>query len=89
MINRTLAILLVALGLGMATNSLLGGFGLRLMRYRIWPTTLNQLLGSDAAALFVIAPLTLATVAFALRVQRVAPLLALGTSVSARTRTRR
>jgi hypothetical protein len=70
MMNRTLAILLVALGLGMATSSLLGDFGLSLMRYRTSPTTLNQLLGGDAAALFVIAPLTLATAVFALRAQQ-------------------
>jgi hypothetical protein len=83
MINRTLAILLVTLGLGMATSSLVGDFGLRLMRYRTSPTTLNQLLGSDAAALFVIAPLTLATAVFALRAHPVAPLLALGIGVFA------
>lgn len=53
------------------------------MRYRTSPTTLNQLLGSDAAALFVIAPLTLATAVFALRAHPVAPLLALGIGVFA------
>jgi hypothetical protein len=83
MINRTLAILLVALALGMATSSLLGDFGLGLMRYRTSPTTLNQLLGSDAAVLFVIAPLTLATAVLALRAHPVAPLLALGIGVFA------
>ena len=78
MIHRVLAIVLFALGFGMATSSLLGDFGFGLMRYRTSPTTLNQLLGSDAAALLVIAPLTLVTAILALREHPVAPLLALG-----------
>jgi hypothetical protein len=49
--ERALAIALVALALGVAANSILGPVGLGLMRYRTSATTLNQLLGSDAAAL--------------------------------------
>ncbi|MEV0900237.1 hypothetical protein [Actinoplanes sp. NPDC049802] len=46
-----------ALGAGIALTALLGPLVSDLMRYRTSPTTLNQLLGSDAAGLFVIAPL--------------------------------
>jgi hypothetical protein len=83
MIHRVLAIVLFALGFGMATSALLGNVGFGLMRYRTSPTTLNQLLGSDAAALLVIAPLTLVTAILALREHPVAPLLALGIGVYA------
>ena len=51
--------LLVALSVVLVTAPLLGPLVLGLMRYRTSPTTLNQLLGSDAAAMFVIAPLGL------------------------------
>lgn len=57
--RRLLALVLVALGLGLAGAPLLGPLGLEAMEYRTSPTTLNQLLGSDAAALFVVAPLCL------------------------------
>ena len=62
---------------------MLGDFGFGLMRYRTSPTTLNQLLGSHAAALSVIAPLTLVTAVLAAREHPVAPLLALGIGVYA------
>jgi hypothetical protein len=39
-----------------AGGSLLGPLMLGLIRYRTSPTTLNQLLGSAAAALIVVAP---------------------------------
>ena len=76
--HRTLSVLLVALGLGIATSSLLGDLGLGVMRYRTSPTTLNQLIGGDAAALFVIAPLCLVAAALAAREHPIAPLLGLG-----------
>ena len=50
---------LYALAIGAAATSLLGPLGLDLMVYRTSPTTLNQLLGSDAAVLFVGAPIVL------------------------------
>jgi len=82
MVHPALSILLVALGLGIAASSMLGDLGFGLMRYRTSLTTLNQLLG-DAAALFVIAPLTLLTAVLAVREHPVAPLLALGICASA------
>jgi hypothetical protein len=73
-----LAVLLSALAAGMAAASLLGPVGFGVMRYRTSQTTLNQLLGSDAAALFVVAPLTLGAAWLAWRGHRAAPLLAAG-----------
>ncbi|WP_446218642.1 hypothetical protein [Micromonospora sp. IBHARD004] len=78
--HRTLAATLAALALAMATTSIVGPLGLDLMRYRTSPTTLNQLLGSDAAALFVVVPLTLAAAVLTLRRHPIAPPLATGIS---------
>lgn len=55
-----LAVIVAALAAAVAGTSLLGPLVGDVMRYRTSPTTLNQLLGSDAAALFVIAPLGMA-----------------------------
>jgi hypothetical protein len=81
--ERALAIALVALALGVAANSILGPVGLGLMRYRTSATTLNQLLGSDAAALFVVVPITVAAAVLAFRRHPVAPLVAVGIGVYA------
>jgi hypothetical protein len=78
-----LCLALIALGLGVAASSLLGPLGLGLMRYRTSETTLNQLLGSDAAALFIVAPLTLVAAVLVARSHPVGPLLALGVGVYA------
>ncbi|WP_124813021.1 hypothetical protein [Micromonospora globispora] len=75
---RLLAGALAATALAIAAASLLGPLGLDLIRYRTSHTTLNQLLGSDAAALVVVAPLALAAALLALRRHPVAPLLATG-----------
>ncbi|MCI4064492.1 hypothetical protein MRQ36_18555 [Micromonospora sp. R77] len=81
--HRTLAATLAALALAMATTSLVGPLGLDLLHYRTSPTTLHQLLGSDAAALFVVVPLTLAAAVLALRRHPLAPPLAVGLSAYA------
>ena len=78
-----LSVALVMLAVGSATTSVLGPVGLGLMRYRTSPTTLNQLLGSDAASLFVVAPLTLVAAVLTARRYPVGPLLALGVGVYA------
>jgi hypothetical protein len=67
----------------MAITSLTGPLVLGLLEYRTSSTTLNQLLGSDAATLFVIAPLTLVTALLARREHPAAPLLACGIGVFA------
>ena len=87
--ERALAIALVALALGVAANSILGPVGLGLMRYRTSATTLNQLLGSDAAALFVVVPITVAAAVLAFRRHPVAPLVAVGIGCTPCTRTHR
>lgn len=69
---------LALLALGMAVGALLGPIGIGAMTYRTSPTSLNQLRGSDAATLFLIAPLALAAAALARRRHPAAPLLATG-----------
>jgi hypothetical protein len=81
--DRWLPVVLIGLALGIAASSLLGPLVLGLMRYRTSPTTANQLLGSDTAALFVIAPLTLLAAVLAARRHPIAPQLALGIGVYA------
>ena len=58
--GRGVGLLLGLLAAGMAAVSLLGPLGTGVMRYRTSETTLNQLLGSDLAALGLVAPLALA-----------------------------
>jgi hypothetical protein len=82
--RRTLlAAAVAALGAGIALISLLGPLVLGLLRYRTSPTTLNQLLGSDAAALFVVAPLAVAAAVLVIRHHRAGALLAGGVGVFA------
>jgi hypothetical protein len=73
-----LGVVLIALGFGVATSALIGPLVLDQMQYRTSVTTLNQLMGGDAASLFVVAPLALVAGVLALRRHPVAPLLALG-----------
>lgn len=82
-LNRMLALVLVALGSGMAAASLVGPLGFGLMQYRTSETTVNQLLGSDAAALFVVFPATVATAFLVFRNHPAGPLLASGIGVYA------
>ncbi|GAA4351247.1 hypothetical protein GCM10023145_15170 [Angustibacter luteus] len=70
--------MLVLLASGMVACSLLGPVGFGAMAYRTSSTSLNQLRGSDAATLFLIAPLTLAAAALAWRRHPASPLLATG-----------
>ena len=70
---RWLSLSLVLLALGIATSSILGPVSSGLMRYRTSATTLNQLLGGDAATLFVVAPLTLPAAVLTARRHPVAP----------------
>lgn len=81
--RRVLAAALALLASAIATASLLGPVGVEELRYRTSPTTLNQLLGSDLAALLVAAPLALVAAALVLRRHRAGPLLATGVGVYA------
>jgi hypothetical protein len=76
--HHLLAAVLGLLGLGMAVSSVLGPVGLGLLTYRTSSTTLNQLEGSDAAILFVIAPATLAAALVGARGHRAVPVFAAG-----------
>lgn len=76
-----LAALVAALALAVAVTSLLSPLVLNLMRYRTSPTTLNQLLGSDAAALFVVAPLAVLAGLLAVRGHPAGALLSSGVAV--------
>jgi hypothetical protein len=50
---------LVGLAAGVTTTSVLGPLILGAIRYRTSPTSLNQIVGSDAAGLFLVAPFSL------------------------------
>lgn len=76
--NRVLAALLVVLAVALATAVVLGPLVLGRMRYRTSPTTVNQLLGSDAAVLFVVAPLALLAAWLVVHRRAVGSLLACG-----------
>src|SRR3954464_3100837 len=65
--GRVLAVVLALLALTMGASAVLGPLVLGLLQYRTSPTTLNQLEGSDAAVLFVVAPATLLTALLAVR----------------------
>jgi len=81
--SRLLAVVLALLALAMAASSILGPLVLGLLQYRTSPTTLNQLEGSDAAALVVVAPVTLVAAWLAVRGHPAAPPLAAGVGVFA------
>lgn len=76
--SRLLAGILAATAVAIAAAAMVGPVGLDLLRYRTSDTTLNQLLGSDAAALVVVAPLALGAALLAARRHPAAPLLATG-----------
>ncbi len=79
--RRLLALVLGALGAGLVAAPLLGPLGLAVMEYRTSPTTLNQLLGSDTAALLVAAPLCFAAAYLVARGSLAGPPLAAGIGV--------
>ena len=78
-----LTLLATALGVGIACATLLGPLVLGVMEYRTSPTTLNQLLGADAAGLFVIAPLCLVAAYLVFRGHHAGAPLAAGIGVYA------
>jgi hypothetical protein len=81
--DRALALVLVALGAGMAAASLMGPLAFGFMEYRTSETTVNQLVGSDAAALFVVFPATILSALLVFRGQPAGPLLGSGIGVYA------
>lgn len=75
--GRWLAVCLVALGVGMAAVAVLGPLVFGVLEHRTSDTTLNQLLGADAASLIVVAPFSVAVGMLAWRRHPAAPVLAL------------
>jgi hypothetical protein len=80
---RGLTLTTAALAALLATAAVLGPLVLELVTYRTSPTTLNQLLGSDAAVLLVVAPAAAAAAVLAARRSPLAPALAGGVGVFA------
>jgi hypothetical protein len=64
-----------------AAVAVLGPLVFDVLRYRISPTSLNQIVGGDAAALTVVAPITLVVGVLAIRRHPAAPVLALAPSI--------
>lgn len=81
--RRALVLVLVALGLAMAAASLMGPLGFGLMEYRTSDTTVNQLLGSDAASLFVVFPAAILAAVLVFRGHTAGQLLGSGIGVYA------
>ncbi len=69
---------LLALGVGLAANSVLGPLLTGWIRYHLGPSLLNQTIGLDAASLFVVAPLSVVAGVLILRGVRFGGLLAVG-----------
>jgi succinate dehydrogenase/fumarate reductase cytochrome b subunit len=81
--GRALVVALALLAPAIATAVLLGPIGAGVLEYRTSPTTLNQLRGSDLAALVVAAPLAVLAAVLVARGHRAGPLLATGLGVYA------
>lgn len=81
--DRWLATMLTGLALGMAVVAVLGPLWAGVLVHRTSATTVNQLVGADAAGLLVVAPVCLVVAVLAWRGHRAAPTLALGPAVYA------
>jgi hypothetical protein len=79
--NRLLGAGLLALGAVMAMVAVLGPLVLDVLRYRVSLTSLNQIIGGDAAALTVVVPITVVVGVMAIRGHPAAPVLALAPSI--------
>ncbi|MET0415330.1 MAG: hypothetical protein ABW022_04855 [Actinoplanes sp.] len=72
---------LILLGTAVAAVAVLGPLVSGALRYRTSPTSLNQIIGGDAAALAAVAPATVAVGILAMRGHPAAPVLALAPSI--------
>jgi hypothetical protein len=79
--TRLLGAGLVVLGAAVAAVAQLGPLVFDVLRYRVSPTSMNQIIGGDAAALTVVAPITVAVGVLAIRGHPAAPVLALAPSI--------
>lgn len=78
-----LGIGLIALGVGVAVSAVLGPFVLAVIDYRTSPTSLNQIVGADAAGLLLVAPFSVLVGVLVLRGRRGTALLGLPPAVYA------
>jgi hypothetical protein len=83
--HRWLGIALIALGLGLIANSLLGPFVVDAIRYPLSESVLNQTTGLETVSLLLIAPLCILAGVLAIRGRAVAPLVAFGPAPTPRT----
>jgi hypothetical protein len=74
---------MIFLGLGVATSALLGPLMLGVIEYHASQGAIDQLTGGDAAALFLVAPVSIVAGILALRGHRAAPVIAMGPAVFA------
>jgi hypothetical protein len=79
--TRLLGAGLALLGTAVGVVAVLGPLVLGVLRYRTSPTSLNQIVGGDAAALAVVVPVTLAVAVLALRGHPAARVLALAPAI--------
>jgi hypothetical protein len=79
--DRLLGMGLVLLGAAVAVVAALGPLVFDSLRYRTSPTSMNQILGGDAATLMVVVPVTIAVGVLAIRGHPAAPVLALAPSI--------
>ena len=72
-VDRRFGAALIALGVGLAVNSVLGPFGLGIVDYPLSETLYNQTIGLDAVSLLLVAPISAVMGVLAGRGHRVAP----------------
>jgi hypothetical protein len=75
---RRLSVALFALAAGVAIAAILGPLFAGVIRYHVTDDVLNQVMGGDAVALFLVAPVCLAAGILAWRGHRAAPVIAMG-----------
>lgn len=81
--NRLLGAGLVVMGLGVAASSLLGPFVTDAIRYHTTREMLNQVIGGDIVALFLVAPVSIVAGVLAFRGHPASPVLAIGPAIFA------
>jgi len=79
--DRLLGVGLVVLGAAVAVVAVMGPLVLGVLRYRTSATSMNQIIGGDAAALMVVAPVSIAVGVLTIRRHPAAPVLALAPSI--------
>jgi hypothetical protein len=79
--DRLLGVGLVLLGAAVAVVAVMGPLVLDVLRYRTSATSMNQIIGGDAAVLMVVAPVSIAVGVLAMCRHRAAPVLALAPSI--------